>query len=62
MTMTTVSTTYTKIAAALREQKLPDAPVDHQRQELFDQLAERDDPAMRENSIGLKTNNKRSMN
>lgn len=49
--MITVSTTYAKIAAALREQKLPDTPVDYQREELLYRLSKMDDPAMREYGI-----------
>lgn len=49
--MTTIPTAYEKIAKLLREQKLPDAPVDHQREELLNRLAKMDDLGMREYGI-----------
>ncbi|CAH2032490.1 hypothetical protein [Trichlorobacter ammonificans] len=46
--MTSLSTAYAGIARLLREQELPNAPVDHQWEELLYRLTKMDDPEMRE--------------
>lgn len=49
--MTTSTEVYAKIAAIIRKQELPVAPVDHQHEELLYCLSRMDDPELREYGI-----------